>query len=208
MEVLAVGSVDRTAVLQALEDYKGRVEEGHGEQDQGQHEGHYGGRLDGRLDGDHPHQEAEQVGAAIPHEARRGWKVVHEETKRGAGRERREHSWGGPPEVERDDRKRARDDHIHTRREPVHAIGEVDDVHHRDEPDHSESRPRVCGACFGEGERPHERQRDRLHDYTEVHDNHCRRDLAGELDDWGQVVAIVERPHDGDEGSGDQHPMP
>jgi hypothetical protein len=69
VKVLAVGGVDRAAVLQALEDDEGGVEEGHGEQDQGQHERDDHGRLDGRLDGHDSHQEAEQVGAAIAHEA-------------------------------------------------------------------------------------------------------------------------------------------
>ena len=40
---------------------------------------------------------------------------------------------GVAPEVERDDRERGRGDRAHAGGEPVDAVGEVDDVHQRDE---------------------------------------------------------------------------
>ena len=41
-----------------------------------------------------------------------------------------------------------------------------------------------------------------------MHDDHRRRDLAGELHDRRQLEAVVERSHDGYEGRGKQHAMP
>jgi hypothetical protein len=208
VEVLAVGCVYGAAVLQALEHHECRVEERHREQDQGQHERHDGGGLDGSLDRHDSHEQTEQVGAAVAHEARCGRKVVHKEAERRAGCQRREHAGFGALEIERDDGERAGDDHAHARRQAVHAVGEVDDVHHHHEPHYGERRPGVGGARFGEGERADERQRDRLHDDAEVHHDHGRRDLTGELHDRRQLEAIVERPHDGYEGCGEQHAVP
>jgi hypothetical protein len=133
---------------------------------------------------------------------------VHEKAERGAGGERGEHSRLDAVEVERDDRERAGDDHAHAGGEPVHAVGEVDHIHHRDEPEHGQRRTGVGGARFGERERADERQRDRLHDHAEVHDDHRRGDLAGELDDRRQVVAVVERPYERDERRGKQDAVP
>jgi hypothetical protein len=208
VKVLAVGGVNRTAILQALEDDKGGVEEGHGEQDQGQHERNDDGRLDGRLDGHHAHQEAEQVGTAIAHEAGGGREVVYEETERRTGRQRREHTRFDALEIERDDGKRAGDDHAHARGEPIDTVGEVDNIHHHDQPDHGERRSGVRGARFGEGKHTHEWQGDRLHDDTEAHDDDRCRDLPGELYDRRQVEAIVEGAHRRDQRGGDKHPVP
>jgi hypothetical protein len=133
---------------------------------------------------------------------------VDQKAKRRASRERREHTGCGTIEVERDDRERAGDDHAHAGRQPVHAIGEVDDVHHRDQPDHGERRTGVCRARFGERERTDERQRDALDRNAVVHDDHRRRDLAGELDDRGQVEAVVQRANDRYQRGADQHAMP
>jgi hypothetical protein len=208
VEVLAVGSVDRALVLQSLEHHESGVQEGDREQDQGQHKGHYDRRLDGGLNRHHPHQQAEQVRAAIAHEARGGREVVHEKAERGARGNGSEHSRFGSVEVEGNDRERAGDDHAHTRREPVHSIREVDDVHHHHEPHDGEGRPRVGGARVGEVQGAHERQRDRLDGDAEVHDHDGRRDLAGELHDWRQVEAIVERAYGGDERRCQQDAMP
>jgi hypothetical protein len=133
---------------------------------------------------------------------------VHEKAERGAGGERGEHSRLNAVEVEGDDRERAGDDHAHAGGESVHAVGEVDHVHHRDEPEHGQRRTGVGGARFGERERADERQRDRLDHHAEVHDDHRRRDLTGELDDRRQVVAVVERPYERDERRGEQDPVP
>jgi hypothetical protein len=133
---------------------------------------------------------------------------VHEEAERRAGGQRSEHSRSGTLEIEGDDRERAGDDHAYACREPIHAVGEVDDVHHHHEPDHGERRPGVGGPRFGEGERAHKRERDRLDSHAEVHDDDRRRDLAGELDDRRQVVAVVEGSDEGDQCRGDQHPVP
>jgi hypothetical protein len=208
VEVLAVGGVDRTAVLQALEHHEGRVQERDGEQDQRQHEGDHHGRLDGRLDGHHAHQQAEQVGAAIAHEARRRREVVQQEPECRAGGDRRQHAGGGAIEIEGDDRKRPGDDHAHSRSQAVDAVGEVDDVHHHHQPDHRQQRAGVGRAGFGEVQCAGEGQRDRLHGDAVVHDDHRRGDLTGELDQRRQVEAVVERADDRDDGGGDQHAAP
>jgi len=183
MKVLAVGAVDRLAVLQPLEHDEGRVQEGNRQQDQGQHEGHDGRRLDRRLDGDHAHQQAQQVRPAIAHEARRGREVVDQEAERRPGRQRRQHARRRAVQIKGDHRQRERDDHTYARRQAVDAVGEVDDVHHRHEADHRQHRPRVGNAGVGEVQFADERQRDRLHSHAEVHGDHRRSDLSSQLDD-------------------------
>jgi hypothetical protein len=106
VEVLAVGLIDRLAVLEALEHDEGRVQEWDREQDQGQHERDDGGRLDRRLDRDHAHQQAEQVRAAVAHEAGGGREVIEQETERRPSRQRRQHARLGAVEVEGDHRQR------------------------------------------------------------------------------------------------------
>jgi hypothetical protein len=133
---------------------------------------------------------------------------VDQKAERRAGGERGEHTGFDATEIERDDGKRAGDDHAHPGGEPVDAVGEVDDVHHHDEPDHGERRSGVRGAGFGEGERADERQGDRLHDDAEVHNDDRRRDLPGELHDRRQVEAIVQGAHRRDQRRGDKHPVP
>jgi hypothetical protein len=208
MEVLAVGPVDRLAVLQPLEHDERRVEERHGEQDQRQHERDDGSRLDGRLDGDHAHQQAEQVGAAIAHEARGRREVEDEEAERHAGRDRGEHTRLLATEVEGDHGHRHGDDHADTRRETVDAVGEVDDVHHRHQTDHGQHGAGIRDAGIGKGQRADERQRDRLHGDAIVHDDHRRHDLARELDQRRDLEAVVERADERDHARGEQHAMP
>ncbi len=178
VEVLAVGLVDRLAVLQPLEHDEGRVQEGDRQQDQGQHEGDHRRRLDRRLDRYHAHQQAQQVRAAVAHEARRGREVVEQEAECCSGRERRQHARLCAVQVEGDHRERHRDDHAYTRRQAVDAVGEVDDVHHRHQADHRQHRSGVRHAGVGEVQFADERQRDRLHRDAEVHDDHRRRRSA------------------------------
>ena len=71
MEVLAVGLVDRAAVLQPLEHHEGRVEERYGEHDERQDEREDGVRLHRAEDRDAAEQQAEQVRAAVTHVAKR-----------------------------------------------------------------------------------------------------------------------------------------
>ncbi len=208
MEVLAVGPIDRLLVLQPLEQHEGRVEERHREQDQRQHEGHDGGRLDRRLDDHDSHQQPEQVGAAVAHEARRGREVEHQEAERGAGGDRGQHAGLLTPEVERDHGHRAGDDRADPRRQAVDPVGEVDDVHQEDEAEHGDDRPRVRHARVGELEFAGERQRDRLHRDAVMDDDHRREDLAGELRGRVQLVAVIERADRGDDGRREQHAVP
>jgi hypothetical protein len=208
VKVLAVGGVYGALVLQALEHHERGVEERDGEQDQRQDEGHDHRRLDRRLDCNHPHQKAEQIGTAIAHEAGGGRKIVDEEAERGSRGDGRQYARFRAVEVEGDDRQRAGDDHAHPGREPVHAVGEVDDVHHHDEPHHRERGPRVRGARVGEVQGAHERQGDGLDGNAEVHHHHGRRDLAGQLYDRRQVEAVVEGPDAGDQDGGKQDPVP
>jgi hypothetical protein len=208
VEVLAVGTVDRLLVLEPLEHHEGRVEERHGEQDQRQHERHHGGSLDSRLYGDHAHQQAEQVGAAVAHEARGRREVEEQEAERRAGGQRSEHTGLRAAEIECDHGHRGGDDHANAGREPVDAVGEVDDVHHQHEPDDGEHGASVRHAGVGEGEFADERQRDRLDGHPEMHDYHRGQHLTGELDGGAQVEAVVERPDDGYDGRAEQHPVP
>ncbi len=53
-----------------------------------------------------------------------------------------------------------------------------------------------------------ERQHHNLHGYAEVHDDHGRRDLTGELRHGRQIQAIVDRPHERYQRRADQHAMP
>jgi len=208
MKMLTVGTVDRLAVLQPLEHDERGVQKRHGEQDQGQHERHHGGRLDGRLDRDHAHQQAEQVGAAVAHEARSRREVEDEEAERDAGRDRGEHARLLAAEVEGDHRHRGGDDHAHACGQAVDAVGEVDDVHHRHEADHGQHGTRVGDARVGERQRADERQRYRLHGDAVVHHDHGRHDLAGELDHRRHVEAVVERADERDHAGRQQHAVP
>jgi len=208
VEVLAVGAVDRLAVLQPLEHHEGRVQERHGEQDQGQHERHHRRGLDGGLDRDHTHQQTQQLRAAVAHEARRGREVVEQEAECRAGRQRREHARLLATEVERDDRHRRRDDRADACRQAVHAVGEVDHVHHRYERHHGQQRSGVRHARVGKREFADERERDRLDRHAEVHDDRRRQHLPEQLDGGGQVEAIVQRAHRRDDRRCDQHPVP
>jgi hypothetical protein len=208
VEVLAVGPVYRLLVLQPLEHDERRVQERDGEQDQRQHQGHDGGRLDGRLDGDHAHQQAEQVGAAVAHEALGRREVVDQEAERGTGGERSQHSGLLAVQIEGDHRHRRGDDRADARRQAIDAIGEVDDVHHHDEPEHGHQGPGVGDARVWEVQQPDERQRDRLHRDSVVHDDHRRHDLAGELHGGRKLEAVVERPDEGDHRGRQQHAMP
>ena len=149
VEVLLVGRVDRPAVLQPLEHDERRVEERHREQDQRQRERDDRRGLEVALDGDAAHQQAEQVRAGVAHEARRRREVVDEEAERRAGGERGEHAAGvlrWPARLKAITAKAIADDRADAGREPVDAVGEVDDVHHPDEPDRGERRPGVAGS--------------------------------------------------------------
>jgi hypothetical protein len=208
VEVLAVGGVDRALVLQSLEHHECGVQERDGQQDQRQHERHDHRRLDSCLDGHHAHQQAQQVGPAIAHEARGGREIVDQEAQRRACRERRQHPRFGAIEVEGDDRERAGDDHANAGGETVYAIGEVDDVHHHNEADHGQRRARVRGARVWEVQRAGERQGDRLDGDAEMHDDHGGGDLADELYERRQIETVVERSDGGDQRCGYQHAMP
>ena len=169
---------------------------------------HDRGRLDRRLDGDHPHQQAEQVGPAVAHEALRGREVVDQEAERRARRQGRQHARLGTAEVEGDDRHRGGDDRAHARREAVDAVGEVDDVHHHHQPHHRQQRAAVGDARVGQRDVPEERQRDRLHADAEVDHHDGRQDLAGELQHRVQVEAVVERADERDDRGAEQHAAP
>jgi len=208
VEVLAVGTVDRLAVLQALEHDEGRVQERHGQQDQRQHERHDRLGLDGRLDGDDPHQQAEQLRSAVAHEALGGREVVDQEAERGAGGQRGEHPRFLAAQVEGEHGHRGGDDRAHARGEAVDAVGEVDDVHQQHEADHRQHRAGVGGPGVGEREVADERQRDLLHGDAVVHDDHRREHLAEELQRGMQVEAVVERAHERDHRGGEQHAVP
>ncbi len=208
VEVLAVGTVDRLAVLEPLEHDERRVEERHGEQDQRQHERDDRRRLDRRLDRDHAHHQAEQVRAAVAHEARRGREVVEQEAERRPRRQRRQHARLRAPEVERDHRHRRGDDRADARREAIDAVGEVDDVHHQHEPEHGQHRAGVRHAGVRERERADERQRDRLHRDPEVHDDDGGRHLTRELGGRRQLEAVVERADERDHRRRQQHAAP
>ncbi len=208
VKVLAVGAVDRLPVLQPLEHYEGRVQKRDRQQDQRQHERDDRRRLDGGLHRDHAHQQPQQVRAAVAHETRCGWKVVDQEAERGARRDRREHSRLLAVQVERDHRHRGGDDRAHPRRQTVDAVREVDHVHHRHEADDREHRSGVRHPRVGEREPADERQRDRLDRHSEVHDDHGRQHLPGQLDPRRQFEAVVERADRRDDRRTEEHAMP
>jgi hypothetical protein len=208
VEVLAVGAVDRLPVLQALEHDERRVQERHGEQYQRQHERDDRRDLHGSLDRDHPHQQPEQVGPTIAHEARSGREVIEQEAERSPGGERREHARLRAGQVEGDHGHGRGDDHADACRQAVDAVGEVDNVHHHHQTDHREDRPGVGRAHVGEVQLADERQRDRLHGHAEVHDDDRRENLTGQLQARRQLEAIVERTHQRDHRCADEHAMP
>ena len=133
---------------------------------------------------------------------------MDQEAERRTGRQRRQHTRFGAVEIKGDDRQRSRDDHAHTGRQPIDAVGEVDDVHHHHQSEHRERRAGVGGAGFGEMQGAGEWEGDRLDCDAVVHDHHGSRDLPGELDDRREVEAIVERAHGGDQRRGDQDAVP
>ncbi len=208
VEVLAVGTVDRLLVLQPLEDDERAIQERHREQDQGQHERHDGRGLDGCLDCDHAHQQAEQIRSAVAHEAGCRREVEDQEAQCGPRRDRGEHPRRLTVEVVGDHRHRAGHDHAHARGEAVDAVGEVDDVHHRDEADHGQHRARVGCARVRELQVPDERQRDRLHGDAVVDDDHGRHDLPDQLRERMQVEAVVDRADGDDHGRREQQAAP
>jgi hypothetical protein len=208
VEMLAVGAIEWLAVLQALEYHEGRVEKRYGEQDQRQHKRHYGLGLDSSLDGDDAHQQAQQLRAAVTHEARRGREVVKQEAERRPGGQRRQHSRLLTVQVKGDDRHRGGDDRAHARRQPVDAVGEVDDVHHHHKSNHGDDRSRVGEARVRERERAGERQRNRLHRNAEVHHDHRCQHLPEQLDRRVQVKAVVEHANTRDHGGGQQYAVP
>jgi hypothetical protein len=208
VKVLAVRPVDRLLVLQALEHDEGRIEEGNRQQDERQHEGHDGSRLDRRLDRDHAHQQPEQVRAAVTHEARCGREVVNQEAERGARGQRGDHPGLLAPQVKGDHRHRRGDDRADSRREAIDAVREVDHVHHHHEPEHCQQRSGVRHAGVGEMQQADEGQRDRLHRNAEMHDDHRRDDLAGELHHGRQLEAVVEGADDRYHRRGQQHATP
>ena len=208
MEVLAVGSIDRLPVLQPLEHHEGRVEERHGQQDQRQHERHDRGCLDGCLDRDDAHQQPQQLGSAVAHEARGRREVEEQEPERRSGRHGRQDGRLLAAQVERDDGHGRGDDGADAGRQPVDSVGEVDDVHHHDQPEHAQDRTGVSDAGVGEVHQAHEWQRDRLDGHAEVDDDDRREHLAGELDRRRQVEAVVEGAHQRDDARTQQHPVP
>ncbi len=208
MEVLAVGAVDGLLVLEPLQHHEGRVQERHGEQDQRQHQRDHGLGLDRRLDRDHAHQQAEQVRAAVAHEARGRREVPDQEAERGAGRDRGQHARRLTAEVEGDHGHRAGDDRADARREAVDAVGEVDDVHHQHEAEHGEDRAPVRDARVREVEFADERQRDHLHGHAVVDDDRRREHLPEQLQRGVQVKAVIDRADERDHRRADQHAVP
>ena len=91
----------------------------------------------------HPEQVAEEVRTRVAHEAGRGRKAVAEEAERRAGGQRGEHAGGVAVERERDDRQGSRRDHADARGQAVHPVGQVDDVHDRDDPEDGEDLAQV-----------------------------------------------------------------
>ncbi len=203
VEVLAVAFINGLLVLQALEHNESRIQERHSQQDQRQHKAHDRGRLNRTLDHHAAHQKAQQVRAAVPHEARRRRKVVDQKAQRRACRQRRQHPRRGPSQIEGDHSQSRRNDRAHPRRQPIHAVAEVDDVHQRHQPHHGHGPARV-----GEAQPAHERQRYVMHHHPVVHDHKRRHDLPRELDRRVQIEAIIQRPHNRDQRGAQQHPLP
>ncbi len=199
VEVVGVGDVDLAPVLHALEDDEGRVQERHGEDDQrdDQREDRLG--LDRALDRDAPEQEAEQVRTAVAHVDRGRREVVHQEPGRGAGGASGEDGGVALIQVEGDDRERRRGDRADAGRQTVDAVGEVDDVHHRDEAD---DRHGTAGRA--EVNRAEERERDVGGLDPADHGDDRRRDLAEQLDRGMQVEAVVDRADERDQRRADQ----
>ena len=83
-----------------------------------------------------------------------GWKLCQRKPSAAPAVSAASTPGGVPVERERDHRERGRRDRAHARRQPVGAVGEVHDVHHRDHP-----HQREHGAPVAELERLHERQR-------------------------------------------------
>lgn len=208
VEVLAVRPVDRLLVLQPLQHHERGIQERHREQDKGQHEGDDRRRLDSGLDRDHAHQQSEQVGPTISHEARRWREVEEQEAECGAGRQRGQHPWLLAAQIEGDDRHRGGDDHADARGQAVDPVGEVDHVHHRNQADHRQDRPGVRDAGVGKSQFADERQRYGFDGHPEVHDDHGGHHLAGQLGGGRQIEAIVERAHERDHPRGEQHTVP
>ncbi len=175
-------------VLDPLGDDEARVEERDGEDDERPDERDQGVRLQRALDDHAAEQVAQEIGAAVPHEDRRGVEVVDEEPERRAGDDRGEHRGVVLAEVEGDDRERRRRDRPDARREAVDAVGEVDDV---DEADHGDERERATGVA--ELHPVDEGQREVRDLDAAAHRDVDRERLAGELDGRMEVDEVVDR---------------
>ena len=151
-----------------------------------EHEGHHRVGLQSALHGDRGEHVAEQVGPGIAEEDRGRVEAVAQVAERRAGGQHREHPGRVAVEREREHGKRQRRDRAHARGEPVDAVDEVHDVHHRDDPDHGQRVGEVA-----EVEVPRERERHRLDPHAGG-DRHDRgQHLARELDVRRQVEQVV-----------------
>jgi len=201
VEVRAIGQVDRLAVLDPLRDHEPGVEDRHGENDQREYERDDRVRLQRALHGDRREEVAEQVRAGVAQEDGGRVKAVAQVAERGAGRDGREDRRGVPVERQRDHPEGDRRDRADPRSQPVDAVDEVHDVHHRDDP-----RDRQRIRQVAELHTPDERHCEVLHPHAAGHRNHRREDLAQQLHVGRQVEQVIRRADNGDHRRAGQDP--
>jgi hypothetical protein len=178
VEVPSVRFVDGPAVLDALGDHEARVEDRHGEDDERECEGDQRVRLQRALDGDHREQVAEQVGARVAEEDRRGVEAVPQVAERGAGRDHREHAGDLAVERQRYRREGTGCDRADARGQPVDPVDEVHDIHERDDPEHGQH----VRLGRREADVVDERKREALHAHAARHGHHRGEELADQLE--------------------------
>ncbi len=113
---------------------------------------------------------------------------MEQEAERAAGGERGEHGRRADAEVERDHRERDAVDRADPGGKAVDPVGEVDDVHQRDEPDDGQH-----AALVRKLQSTDERQRHVGDDDAALDRDDRRRDLAEQLPVRPQGVHVVDR---------------
>ena len=199
----AILLVDRAAVLDPLGQDEARVEDRRGEHDEREGEADQGVRLQGALHDDGAEQVPEQVRAGVAQEDRRRGESMPQVADRRAGHEQCQHAGRMRLQVrlgERDRRERDGGDRAHPRREPVHAIDEVHDVHQRHQP---EDRERV-GERRAQVHPVDEREREVGHPHAEGDRDHRRQQLANDLEVGRELEQVVGRAHQGDHHGADE----
>ena len=125
-----------------------------------------------------------------------------EEADAGTGHDRREDRGVDLAEGQSQHREGDARDRTDAGSEPVHAVEEVDHVHHRHDPD---DRDRYADPR-GKVDSSEEREREVVDPDAEGRGDRCREHLAGELRERRKPPEVVDRADDAGDGGAEQDP--